>query len=130
MPTIPPDLLSPNIRPHHTVALAIWKPDVHKPKVVIQSLRIHETSRPPVLINTNLQVLVGICQLGLQIMNFLGAEWRPAVVVLVERVVGQASQVLEVGIVANCFGVFKHADYVISGVVKDPITVGWEEGFG
>jgi hypothetical protein len=124
MPTISPDLLPPNIWPHHTITLPIRKPDIHKPEVIIQSFRIHQTSRPPVLINTNFQVLIRICQLSLQVMDFLGAEWRPAVVVLVERVVGQALQVLEMGVVANCFGVFEHADDVVAGVVEDPVAVG------
>lgn len=29
------------------------------------------------------------------------------------------------GIVANGFGVFEHADYVVAGVVKDPVAEAW-----
>ena len=44
--------------------------------------------------------------------------------VLVEGVVGQALQVGQVGVVADGFEVFEHADDVVAGVVEDPVAEG------
>lgn len=56
-------------------------------------------------------------------------QGRAAVVVLVERVVGEGLQVDDVGVVAGEFGGFEDADYVVAGVVEDPVSVvggrGW-----
>jgi hypothetical protein len=89
---------------------------------MIQSIRIKHTSIPPIRINPQPQILVRAPDLLSQELQLRGRQRRAAVVVGVERVVGEGLDVLQVGGIAGGAGGFEGVDDVVARVVENPFS--------
>lgn len=89
-------------------------------KIVIQHLRIPQTTPPPILIHPLPKNPISLLDLGVQDLELCGVDGRRAVEAVVEGEAGEGLEVGEVGVVA-CGAEMVEGGYdLVASVVEDP----------